>query len=85
MKSRKKASFRLCRDGEAVAGEGRRARYLYPRYWQVKTESREVQVSTQAVRRSAPTRNWRRLEPSTCKETKRCRRKCACRRAQKPS
>lgn len=46
--------------------------YLYPRYWQVETESGELQVSAQAVRRLEPTWNWRRLEPFTCKNAETC-------------
>lgn len=46
--------------------------YLYPRYWQVETESGELQVSAQAVRRLEPTWNWRRLDPFTCKNTETC-------------
>lgn len=62
---------------EAVTGEQRQVRYLYPRYWQVETESPEFQVSAQAVRRAEPTWNWRRLDPLTFRKTDKCARECA--------
>lgn len=47
-------------------------RHLYPRYWQVKADSRVFQVSAQAVRRVDPTWNWSRLDPFTFKKTETC-------------
>lgn len=43
--------------------------YLYPRYWQVKSDRWEFQVSAHTVSREEATLIWRRLEPFTCNTT----------------
>lgn len=42
---------------------------LYPRYWQVKMDRWEFQVSAHAVNREETIRTWRRLEPFTFNRT----------------
>lgn len=47
--------------------------YLYPKYWQMKSDRWEFQVSAHTVSREETTLIWRRLEPFTCNTTERHR------------